>query len=212
MKKILTTVFCFALCANIFAQENPNADLEKKAAGWVASLSLNDAAKEQRLTNVITTHLAAVRDFHNAHPYTEVPEGINPTTGNKMSKVERYIIVESTQPKETHEALMSGLRADLSEEQVELVLDKYTVGKVAFTLQGYKAIIPDLTADEEAQILKLLKQAREQAVDYKNMELISGIFEIYKTKCELYLYQNDRNWKALFKAYVDKRNAEKKKK
>jgi len=49
--------------------------------------------------------------------------------------------------------------ARLSEEQVAAVLDKYTVGKVAFTMKGYKSIVPDLTAEEEAKILGLLKLA-----------------------------------------------------
>jgi len=105
-------------------------------------------------------------------------------------------------PKLVHEALMSGLRKELSEEQVEAVLDMYTVGKVAFTLKGYYAIVPDLTKEEEAKILGFLKQAREKAVDYKAMNQISAVFEIYKTQSEQYLNANGRNWKALYKAYV----------
>ena len=56
---------------------------------------------------------------------------------------------------------------------------------------------------------QVLKQAREQAIDYKNMNQISAIFEIYKTKCEQYLNGNGRNWRQLYKAYVDKVKAEK---
>jgi hypothetical protein len=41
------------------------------------------------------------------------------------------------------------------------------------------------------------------------MKAISGVFEIYKTKCEQYFNENGRNWRQLFKAFVDKRNAEK---
>ena len=52
---------------------------------------------------------------------------------------------------------MDGLRRNLTPEQVETILDKYTIGKVAFTMKGYKAIVPDLTADEEAKILSFLK-------------------------------------------------------
>lgn len=69
--------------------------------------------------------------------------------------------------------------------------------------------MPDLTPKEETEILKNLKQAREQAIDYKNMKEISAIFEIYKTKCEQYLNNNGRNWRQLYKAYVDKVNTEK---
>jgi len=107
---------------------------------------------------------------------------------------------------------MKGLHKALTDEQVEAVLDRYTVGKVAFTLKGYHAIVPDLTREEEMHILSLLKQAREQAIDYKSMKQISAIFEIYKTQCEQYLNNNGRNWRQLFSSYVNQRKASKEKK
>ena len=184
-------------------QANSNLEQEKKAAEWVTSLNLNDAAKEQRLQAVIVAHLKAVRDWNNEHPGTIVPAGSNPTTGKLLSELERQIIAQSSMPKTVHENLMAGLRKDLAEEQVELVLDRYTIGKVQFTMAGYKAIVPDMTGLEEETILKFMKQAREQAVDYKSMKQISAIFEIYKTKSEQYLNNNGRNWKQMYKAFTD---------
>jgi ribosomal protein S24E len=183
--------------------------LESKAAGWVASLQLNDNVKAEKVKAAIAAHLTAVKDWHNSHSFTLVPEGINPANGNKLSELDRDIIICSTKPKSIHENLMAVLKAELDSVQVETILDKYTVGKVDFTLKGYKAIVPDLTTKEETEILKNLKQAREQAIDYKNMKEISAIFEIYKTKCEQYLNNNGRNWRQLYKAYTDKIKAEK---
>lgn len=183
--------------------------LDKKAAEWIGKLELNDSQKEQRLTKVVATHLKEVRDWHNAHPVSTVPDGIEPNRGVKMNTIEREVIAASAKPDSIHRRLMEGLRSDLSEEQVEQVLDLYTVDKVEFTMNGYRSIVPDLTADDEAELYKLLKQAREQAVDYKSMKQISQIFDIYKTKCEMYFYQTNRNWKAMYKAYTDKRKAEK---
>jgi hypothetical protein len=191
------------------AKATSDTEQQKKAAEWVASLTLNDAAKEQRVTAAIATHLKAVRDWHNEHPPTTVPPGINPATGNKLSDLDRQVIASSAIPKTVHDDLMNVLKAELTPEQVETVFDKYTIGKVAFTLKGYQAIVPDLTEKEEAIIVGYLKQAREQAIDYKNMKEISAIFEIYKTKCEQYLNSNGRNWRELFKAYVDKVKKEK---
>ena len=54
-----------------------------------------------------------------------------------------------------------------------------------------------------------LKQAREEALECKSMKAISQVFEIYKTKCEQYLNSNGRDWKQLFRDYVNKRKAEK---
>jgi len=112
-------------------------------------------------------------------------------------------------PSSVHQNLMSALRKDLTVKQVEAILDKYTIGKLAFTLNGYKAIVPDLSKEEEAKIVEYLAQAREQAIDYKSMKQVSAIFEIYKTKCEQYLKSNGHNWRQLFKDYVNKVKAQK---
>jgi hypothetical protein len=191
------------------ATAKSDADQEKKADEWVASLKLDDAAKSARVATIIATHLKTMRDWHNEHPHTTVPAGINPVTGKPLSTLDRQMIADSAMPKTTHENLMNGLRSELSAEQVEAILDKYTVGKVAFTIKGYKAIVPDLTADEEKTILGFLKQAREEAVDYKSMTEISAIFEIYKTKSEQHLNANGRDWKKMYKAYTDTIKAKK---
>jgi len=191
------------------ANNNADAELDKKANDWTGSLQLIDTAKAQKVRNAILTHLTAVRDWHNSHPFTLTPAGINPATGNKLSDMDRQIIVCSAKPSSIHTNLMTVLKAQLDSAQTETILDKYTIGKVAFTLKGYQAIVPDLTAKEETEILKNLKQAREQAIDYKGIKEVSAIFEIYKTKCEQYLNSNGRNWHQLFKAYVDKVKAQK---
>jgi len=195
--------------ATVDAKTKADADVAKKAADWVASLKLNDPAREERVQSVIAIHLTAIRDWHNEHPYATVPAGINPVTGKPLSTLDRQIIADSALPKSVHEHLMAGVRKDLNEEQVEAILDKYTIGKVAFTLNGYRAIVPNLTPEEEAVILGFLKQAREEAVDYKSVNQISAIFEIYKTKSEQYLNAHGRNWKEMYKAYTDAAKARK---
>jgi len=191
------------------AQAKSDEEIVKKAGEWVAALNLNDAAKEARVKEVIVTHLKTIRDWNNTHPASTVPAGINPATGKALSDMDRQIIANSSMPKTVHTDLMSGLRKDLTEEQVNTILDKYTIGKVDFTLKGYKAIVPDLKPEEEKVIRGNLEKAREQAVDYKSMKQISAIFEIYKTQCEQYLNANGRNWHELFKAYVTAAKAKK---
>lgn len=218
MKKIyllLVFIFCLNL-SETYAQTKTdpddvserraksNQDQQAKAKEWVASLELKDEARINRVENVITTHLIAVRDWHNSHPYTQVPAGINPKTGDKLSELDRRMIAHSARPDSIHQNFMEGLRKDLNEEQVIAILDKYTVGKVDFTMKGYHAIVPDFTDEEAQHIRGLLEEARERAVDYKNMEEISAIFEIYKTKAENYLNSNGRNWRQLYKDFVNK--------
>lgn len=193
-----------------FVKLQSDLSLEKKAKDWVASLNLGDEKKSGFAVTTIYNHLRKVRDWHNEHPYTTIPAGINPLTGKPLSKLDREMIADSAMPKEVHEKLMKDLRRVLTEEQIEQILDKYTVGKVAFTLKGYQAIVPNMTEEETAYVLEQLKLAREQAIDYKSMKQISAIFEIYKTKCEQYFNDHGRNWRQMFKDYVNKRKAEKK--
>ena len=193
------------------AKINSDIDLEKRAQSFVDSLKLNDKEKETRVYAVIRTHMRAVRDWHNEHPHTEVPAGINPRTGEKLTDVHRDVIACSAKPKSVHENLMNGLRKDLTEDQVDKILDLYTIGKYHFTLKGFKAIVPDMTEKEEMYVVQQLKLAREQAVDYKTMKgEISAIFEIYKDNIERYFNENGRNWRVMYKTYTDKLKAEKK--
>lgn len=185
-------------------------DQEKKATEWVSSLELKEKKKEKNVIKVVAEHLTAVRTWHNEHPFETVPAGINPRTGDKLTDLDRQMIADSAMPKSVHENLMNGLRAELSEEQVEVILDKYTVGKVAFTMKAYKEIVPDMSAKDEAYILDNLTKAREMAVDYKSMKQKSAIFEIYKTKNEQYFTNSGRSWRKLYSDYVKSLKARKK--
>ncbi|UKM65520.2 DUF3826 domain-containing protein [Flavobacteriaceae bacterium GSB9] len=200
------------LSANLgFSQAKKDADLTEKASEWVKDLNLDNTSKEQSVTDIIATHLTAVRHWHNNHPFETVPAGINPKTGEKLSDLDRSIIADSAMPSSVHDNLMSGLRGHLTEEQVEAILDKYTIGKVTFTMKAYREIVTDMTPKEDAELLKNLKEAREIAVDFKQMKQISAIFEIYKTKNEQYLNNNGRSWRQLYKDYVKRLRAMKKK-
>ena len=67
-----------------FAQLKSDASLEKKAMDWVASLNMEDDKKAGFAVTTIYNHLRKVRDWHNEHPYSTVPEGINPVTGKSF--------------------------------------------------------------------------------------------------------------------------------
>lgn len=181
----------------------------RKAEQIIAKLNLTDERAIGVATTAVYNHRRAVRDWHNANPYTTIPE-VDKATGKKLSKVEREMMADRKIPIKERERLMKSLKSVLTEEQIEQVFDEYTVGKVAFTMQGYRAIVPDMTAEDEKVLLGHLKQARSEAIDCKSMKAISQVFEIHKTKCEQHFTDTGRPWRGLFKAYVDKRNAEKK--
>lgn len=212
MKQITNTIVCCLMLlftAHQAAAQSISEGNMKKAAQWTADLHLGDAAKEERVAHVIATHLQAITDWHNTH-LDLIPEGsINPLTGKKLSAIDRQIIADSGQPASIRQSLLDGLQAELTPDQVEQVLDAYTVGKVAFTMKAYREIVPDMTAEDESVLINNLKEARLMAIDYKNMKAISGIFEIFKTKNEQYFTQTGRDWRTIYKAYVNRMKAKK---
>lgn len=226
MKKryiVLTCLVAISVSTRSFAQTDAKADGTAKSAKkdkndpdtraeqYVSALNLTDTAKADRVKAVICTHITAVRDWHNSHSYTLVPEGIDPINGKVFSALQRQFIIDSTIPKTVHEALMSGLRKDLTEDQVGVILDKYTIGKLEFTMNGYKSIVPDMTPADQDFIMKELKEAREESVDYKDVKNeMSNVFKIHKTRIEDYFNGSNRNWKTMYKTYVDKVLAAKK--
>lgn len=196
----------------LYFEQRWAAGLKDKAEEWTASLGLTDEAQAERVEQAIYEHLRAVTKWHNEHPgSTTVPHGINPRTGERLRAVDLDIIADAAQPRAIHDSIMTRLHRELTDEQVEQILDKYTVGKVAFTLKGYHEIVPEMTAEEDSVCLAYLKEAREAAIDYKSMKEISEIFGIAKDKCELYFNTHGRNWRQMYGDYVRRRRAEKNK-
>ena len=157
-----------------------DAALDKRVAGIVDSLNLNDAAKVQRINNVIANDLRAVRDAHNA--------GLQLDPG-------------------VHQQFITGLQADLTPDQVESVKDKLTANKVPTAFKVYHEIIPTLKPADDANILAELKQAREESLDAKNIEDMNPIFKKHKTEIEHYLNQQGYDWETAYKAFVAKQKS-----
>ena len=154
-----------------------DAALNKRVAGIVNSLNLDDTAKQERIRNVITTDLRAVRDSHNA--------------GLQLDPA-------------VHQKFIDGLQADLTPDQVESVKNQLTVNKLPITFKVYHQILPNLKPADDAKIMDSLKQAREQCLDVKNVDEMNPIFKKYKTEIEHYLEQQGYDWNSSYKAFVDR--------
>ena len=89
--------------------------------------------------------------------------------------------------KELHKKFLSALAEYLSPEQIEQVKDKMTYGKVQFTFAGYVSQYPNLSEENKAEILRLLKEAREEAMDGGSAGEKTAVFQKYKGKINNYL-------------------------
>jgi hypothetical protein len=152
------------------------AALNKRVASIVDALNLSDTAEQERVRKVIATDLRAVRDAHNA--------------GLQLDPA-------------VHQNFISGLQTDLTPDQIETVKNQLTINKLPITLKVYHQILPNLKPADDAKIVELLKRAREQSLDVKNVDEMTPIFKKYKTEIEHYLDQQGYDWNSSYKAFVD---------
>jgi hypothetical protein len=154
--------------------------LNKRVDGIVASLELDDTAKQERVRAVIATDLRAVRDAHNA--------------GLQLDP-------------SVHENFVASLQADLTPGQVDSVKDKLTINKVPITFKVYHQILPNLTADDDRVIMEQLSKAREECLDVKSIEEMNPIFKKHKEEIQKYLNGRGYDWDTAYKAFVNAQKA-----
>jgi hypothetical protein len=167
------------------------ATLQKRTAGILAPLHLDDADKFSRVQAIVIDEYRALNNWQQANGSA----GMNP---DKNAAI-----------KALHDGFVAKLAAELTPEQVETVKDGMTANKVRVTYDAYCQIVPNLTDEEKAKILDLLKQAREEAIDGTSMEDKSSIFKRYRGKINIYLTANGHD---VAKAYKDWGEAQKSKK
>lgn len=153
------------------------AAIERRAEEILGSLNLKDAAKAAEVRSVIMNHYRALRSRD------AVIDAYLRSKGEELEKasVERQrLYSQLTNP--LHELYVRTLAGHLTPEQVELVKDRMTYNKVQVTFGAYCEIIPKLTDGEKAMITKLLKEAREEAIDGGSAGEKHAIFERYKER------------------------------
>src|SRR4029077_18520188 len=94
--------------------------------------------------------------------------------------------------------------ADLTAEQIDTIKNLLTSNDIARHYVAYHVIVPGLTKEEDEQIMKWLRQAREDGLDVKNVRDLGRAFEPYKNQIEAYLISHGHDWKALYKANASK--------
>lgn len=190
-----------AICATVVppahAQPSTNAaeaaaytlTISKRSADIVSALDLSDGTKSKRVHETLVAQYRALNTWHEQHD-TEL-KALNKSSSSDdkeaAAKAKARITEVQATLKPIHDSFLAKLAAELTPEQVETVKDKMTYGKVQFTYQGFLNVVPDMSAEEKAHVLALLKEARELAIDGGSAEEKSAIFGKYKGKINNYL-------------------------
>jgi len=187
MKKIILGIFALALATGAFAAETNSspeqveakytAAIEGRTADILKVLDLSDTNKAAKVHDIIIAQYRALNAWHGE--YDAKLKALKSDT-NAVAQIRASL-------KALHNDFLSRLAENLSPEQIEKVKDKLTYGKVQFTFNGYVSQYPNLSAENKNEILRLLKEAREEAMDGGSAGEKTAVFQRYKGKINNYL-------------------------
>lgn len=169
------------------------AKLEQRAGDILKAMDLKDAEKAERVRGIVIAQYRALRDWH---------DGLGPKLKGAADE-EAKVIRASL--KELHGKFVAGMAAELTPAQVERVKDRMTYDKVRVTYDGYVEMLPKLTAAQQARVLELLKEAREEAMDGGSSEEKTAIFGRYKGRINNYLSAEGYDLKQAGKEWAERR-------
>ena len=173
--------------------------ITKRSADVVAALALTDTAKSNRVQEILVAQYRTLNAWHAQHDaeFKALNKSTSSDDKETAAKAKAQIADVQATLKPIHDAFLAKLAAELTSEQVETVKDKMTYGKVQFTYTGFLKAVPDMTDEEKAHVLALLKEARELAMDGGSAEEKTAIFGKYKGKINNYLAAQGHKKKTL---------------
>ena len=187
MKKIFViAVLALFVSASFAAETNATpeqieakytAAIEGRTADILRALTLTDTERANKVHDAIIAQYRALKAWHDENDAKL--KGAKTDT-NAVAQIRASL-------KTLHNNFLAKLTENLSSEQIEIVKDKMTYGKVQFTYAGYIAAYPNLSDENKAEILRLLKQAREIAMDGGSAQEKTAVFTKWKGKINNYL-------------------------
>lgn len=154
--------------------------IENRVGDILKALNLSDSAKSKSVHDIL---VAEYHDLRVRDAAIDTRLKVDGKEVNYANRAEQLAV----QSKPLHEQFLKKLEAVLSAEEVERVKDLMTYNKVKVTYTAYCAIVPNLTDEEKAKIMELLKAAREEAIDGGSAPEKAAIFQKYKDQINAYL-------------------------
>jgi len=177
-------------------------DVQVQRAEKIAgSLALADSAKTSRVRDLVARQYHDLGLIHtkrdDAIKSAKALAAADKPAAEAATKLARAE-AEAAQDK-LHAEYLARLAVELTPAQIEQVKDGMTYGVLPLTFRVYQEMLPNLTAEQKAQILNWLTEAREHAMDGSTSDEKHAWFGKYKGRINNYLS----------KAGIDMKQAEK---
>ena len=162
------------------------ASIVKRSQKCTDALGITGTDKGKQVLNIIANRYFALNDIYAER------DSVKNIAKQKQGD-EKKMLMEAAEAKKDSKLYRShfGFDADLSiyltAEEIVTVKDVMTYNVVKVTSDAYSDMIPRLTAEEKAQIMAWLKEARELAIDAENSKKKHETFGKYKGRINNYL-------------------------
>lgn len=199
MKRLLLRALAFSACLALVRAGDipppPAPELIQRADKIIAPLQLSDAAQADRVREIIARHYEQLRLIHQLRDQgfklaKEVPDKSAADTrrAEVAAQTDQHLAA-------LHTKYLATLALVLTPEQIEIVKDGMTYNVAPNTFRVYLQMLPELTAEQKAQIHAWLLEAREHAMDGSTAEEKHAWFGKYKGKINNYLTKAGYNMK-----------------
>ena len=192
-KMILAAVAAFVVTAAGAVElnsegRNPEyvASIVKRSQKCTDALGITGTDKGKQVLNIVANRYFALNDIYAER------DSVKNLAKQKQGD-EKKMLMEAAEARKDSKLYRNhfGFDADLSiyltAEEIVTVKDVMTYNVVKVTSDAYSDMIPRLTAEEKAQILAWLKEARELAIAAENSNKKHETFKKYKGRINNYL-------------------------
>ena len=163
----------------------------QRAEKIATTLGLADPARSGRVRDLIARQYHDLNLIHSARD--AAIKAAQERAGADQAAADAAVKLARTEAEAAqdhlHPAYLVRLATELTPAQIDQVKDGMTYGVLPLTFRVYQEMLPNLTAEQKAQILAWLTEAREHAMDASTSEEKHGWFGKYKGRINNYLSQ-----------------------
>lgn len=202
MRKIIA-IFVSLITLNTVNAQTFKLDSDGRDQGYVNTilgrskkvtdaLNITGTAKGEQVMNIVANRYFELNDIYEERD--SLKKAASTLTGDAKKKAQAF--AESQKDSKlyrSHFAFDADLSLFLDASQIETVKDVMTYNVVKVTYDAQCDMIPTLTAEEKAQILAWLKEAREFAIDAESSKKKHEAFGKYKGRINNYLSKRGYN-------------------
>ena len=180
-----------------------------RAEKIVAAIGLPDLAKVGRVRTIVAQQYRDLRAIQEARDVRlATAKSISAEKSAAATAAQAARDEADASVAKLHTAYLARLAAELTPAQIDQVKDGMTYGVLPLTNRVYHEMLPTLTAEQKAQILAWLTEAREHAMDGFTSDEKHAWFGKYKGRINNFLAKAGYNMKEAEKEMLARQKSE----